>query len=49
MSDETTAGSDMRDRVASVLDQIRPYIQADGGDLELVNVDEATGVVSIRL
>ena len=36
------------DRVVAVLDRIRPMIQADGGDLELVDVDE-DGVVSVRL
>jgi len=28
------------DRVESVLNEIRPAIQMDGGDVELVNVDE---------
>lgn len=27
-----------RERVASVIDRIRPVIQADGGDIELVDV-----------
>ncbi|MCH7995436.1 MAG: NifU family protein [Planctomycetes bacterium] len=38
----------MRQRVVAVLDQIRPLAQADGGDIELVDVD-ADGVVSVRL
>ena len=38
----------LRDRVATVIDQIRPAIQGDGGDLELVDVD-ANGVVQVRL
>ncbi len=38
----------LRDRVEHVLAQIRPSIQADGGDLELVEVTPA-GVVRIRL
>ncbi|MDR5683750.1 MAG: NifU family protein [Armatimonadota bacterium] len=37
----------MHERVQRVLDTIRPYIQADGGDIELVDV--ADGVVQIRL
>ena len=37
----------MRDRVEQVLDNIRPYIQGDGGDIELLDV--ADGVVQIRL
>ena len=39
----------MTDSVQSVIDLIRPMLQADGGDVELVSVDEATGVVSVRL
>ncbi len=35
-------------RVTAALDDIRPLIQADGGDVELVDVD-AEGVVSVRL
>ena len=37
----------VRDRVQGVLNLIRPAIQADGGDVELVDVD-AEGVVQIR-
>jgi Fe-S cluster biogenesis protein NfuA len=37
----------LHERVERVLDTIRPYIQADGGDIELVGV--ADGVVQIRL
>ena len=41
-------GKSVRDRVAEVIDAIRPMIQGDGGDLELVDVD-ADGVVTVRL
>ena len=34
--------------VAAVLDLIRPSLQADGGDVKLVDVDE-NGVVSVEL
>jgi Fe-S cluster biogenesis protein NfuA len=37
----------VKDRVQGVLNLIRPAVQADGGDIELVDVSEA-GVVSIR-
>lgn len=37
------------DRVEKVLDKIRPYIQSDGGDISLVSVDEAAGVVKVSL
>jgi len=38
----------MRDKVAAVLDKIRPALQADGGDVELVEVTE-DGVVKLKL
>ena len=38
----------MREQVQKVIDQLRPVIQADGGDLELLNVTE-DGVVTLRL
>ena len=37
----------MRDKVEAVLAQIRPALQADGGDVELVAVNE--GVVKLKL
>lgn len=37
----------MQERVKEVLDKIRPSLQADGGDVELVAVEE--GVVKVRL
>ena len=36
-------------RVQSVLEDVRPTLQADGGDIELVGVDEASGRVEVRL
>ena len=39
----------MKDKVANVIEAIRPLLQADGGDIELVSVDEETGKVSVRL
>lgn len=38
----------LAERVSRVLDLIRPSIQSDGGDIELVSVD-GDGVVRIRL
>ncbi len=37
----------MKDKVQAVLDNIRPNLRADGGDVELVEVKD--GVVSVRL
>jgi len=41
------AVADLRRRIAECLDLIRPAVQADGGDIELVDVTPA-GVVQIR-
>lgn len=38
----------MKERVEEVLNQVRPALQADGGDVELVDVSEE-GVVSVKL
>jgi len=37
----------MRDRVEQVINRIRPAVQMDGGDIELVDV--ADGIVKLRL
>ncbi len=37
----------MQDKVQTVIDKIRPSLQADGGDVELVSVQD--GVVKVRL
>jgi len=37
----------VRDKVQAVLDNIRPNLRADGGDVELVDVKD--GIVSVRL
>lgn len=37
----------MKEKVQSVLDKVRPMLQADGGDVELVDVEN--GVVTVRL
>ncbi len=38
----------MREKVEAILDEIRPSLQADGGDVELVDVTE-DGIVKVRL
>ncbi len=40
--------SDLYKRCDEVLDRIRPYVQMDGGHVELVSVNEEDGVVFIR-
>lgn len=47
MTDQTQS-STLTQRVSEQVQTLRRYVQADGGDIELVSVNEDTGVVSIR-
>lgn len=38
----------MKEKVQKVIDELRPALQADGGNIELVEV-QADGVVKVRL
>ena len=44
----SAAAGELYKRVDEVLDRIRPYVQSDGGHVELVSVDEAEGIANIR-
>ena len=35
-------------RVDEVLDKVRPYVQMDGGHIELIDANEKDGVIHIR-
>ena len=39
----------MKDKVMTVLEKIKPILAADGGSVELVDVDETTGIVKVKL
>ena len=39
----------MKKQVEEILNKIRPALQADGGDVELVDVDEKQGIVKVKL
>lgn len=39
---------ELESKVKNVLEQIRPYLQADGGDVEFVDLS-ADNVISVRL
>ena len=45
---DQTSGRPLRDRVQNVIDDIRPLIQRDGGDIELVEITPE-GEVRVRL
>ena len=38
-----------REKVQAVIEEIRPMLQADGGDIELIDVEPDDGVVKVRL
>jgi Fe-S cluster biogenesis protein NfuA len=38
----------MRDQVEAVLEEVRPALAMHGGNVELVGVDEETGIVKMR-
>jgi len=38
----------MKEKVKAALEKIRPYLKADGGDVELINVSD-DGIVSVKL
>jgi len=38
----------LKERVESALNKVRPSLQADGGDVQLIDVDEQ-GVVKVKL
>lgn len=39
----------LRERVEKAMERIRPALQADGGDVSLVDVDEEKGIVRVQL
>ena len=47
-SSRTSPEKPLRERVADVLSKLRPAVQGDGGDIQLVEVT-ADGVVRVRL
>ena len=42
MAEDTTT------QLQSLIDEIRPYLQGDGGDCELISFDEDGGTVQLR-
>ena len=38
----------LKEKVESALDKVRPALQADGGDVQLIDVDDE-GVVKVKL
>ncbi len=46
-STSTSSQKPLRERVLAVLETLRPSVQSDGGDIELIDVD-AEGIVKVR-
>lgn len=38
----------MEDKIKKVIEELRPYLQSDGGDMEFVSFDEKSGCVQVR-
>lgn len=49
MAETVTKSATALDRIEDVLDQIRPAVRTDGGDIELIRFDEASGRVEVRM
>ena len=39
----------MKEKVEAALEKVRPALQRDGGDVELVSVEEDKGLVRVKL
>ncbi len=40
---------ELKKKVETALEEIRPFLQKDGGDISLLDVDDATNVVKVQL
>lgn len=38
----------MEKLIKNVIEEMRPYLQSDGGDIDFVDFDKATGIVRVR-
>lgn len=48
MAEDTTLTDDqLLERVAAIIEEVRPFIQSDGGDIELLKVED--NIVYVRL
>ena len=46
---KTVSETELRVRIERGLDRARPYLLVDGGGVELVSVDAATGIVEVAM
>lgn len=39
----------MQEKIIQQLEKIRPHLQMDGGDVEFISYDEASGTLNVKL
>ncbi|OGF31591.1 hypothetical protein A2533_00080 [Candidatus Falkowbacteria bacterium RIFOXYD2_FULL_35_9] len=39
----------LKEKVEKILEEVRPMLQMDGGDVEFVDLDEKSGIVKVKL
>lgn len=39
----------MQEKIIKQLEKIRPHLQMDGGDVEFISYDEASGTLNVKL
>ena len=44
-----TINKELRENVLKALDEIRPFLQSDGGDISLLDIDEEDNLVKVQL
>lgn len=44
-----TGAITMKEKVEAIINELKPALQADGGSIELVSIDEKTGTVKVKL
>ena len=47
--EKNTASSDVLERIEKTINKIRPYIQQDGGDVELVDFQDGIPIVDRQI
>ncbi|SHJ15065.1 Fe-S cluster biogenesis protein NfuA, 4Fe-4S-binding domain [Mesonia phycicola] len=45
----TTVSKELKENVEKALEEIRPFLKNDGGDITLIEIDEQENVVRVRL
>lgn len=41
--------SELKQKVEDGLEEIRPFLKSDGGDISLIDIDKETNIVKVRL